>query len=58
MRVSEVCNLKFHDINLENGVIGQGKENINVQKLKGAEKTKYEIYHVIKDVLPKVKIWK
>ena len=36
---------------------GQGKENTNVQKLKGTEKTKYEIYHAVKDVLPKVKDW-
>lgn len=36
---------------------GKGKENVNVQKLKGAEQTKYEIYHAIKDVLPKAKNW-
>ena len=36
---------------------GKGKENVNVQKLKGAEQTKYEIYHTIKDVLPKAKNW-
>lgn len=28
------------------------------KQLKGAEKTKYEIYHAIKDELPKVKDWK
>ena len=37
---------------------GKGKEMVNVQKLKGAEKTKYEIYHAIKNTLPKVKNWK
>lgn len=36
---------------------GVGKENVNVQKLKGAEQTKYEIYHTIKAALPKVKNW-
>lgn len=36
---------------------GKGKENVNVEKLKGAEKTKYEIYHVVKDTLPKTKNW-
>ncbi len=36
---------------------GKGKENANVQKLKGAEKTKYEIYHAVKDNLPKAKGW-
>ena len=36
---------------------GKGKDNINVQKLRGAEKTKHEIYHTIKDTLPKVKDW-
>ncbi len=36
---------------------GQGKENTNVQKLKGAEKSKYEIYHAVKDILPKVRNW-
>ena len=30
---------------------------VNVQKLKGAEQTKYEIYHAIKDTLPKAKNW-
>lgn len=37
---------------------GKGKENVNVQKLKGAEQAKYEIYHAVKDILPKVKDWK
>jgi hypothetical protein len=37
---------------------GKGKEQVNTQNLKGAEKTKYEIYHAIKDALPKVRNWK
>lgn len=37
---------------------GTSKENVNVQKLKGAEKTKYEIYHAIGNILSKVKSWK
>ena len=36
---------------------GKGKEKVNVQKLKGAEQTKYEIYHAIKATLPKAKNW-
>lgn len=36
---------------------GKGKENVNVQKLKGAEQIKYEIYHAIKFTLPKSKGW-
>jgi hypothetical protein len=36
---------------------GKEKDNVNVQKLKGAEQTKYEIYHAIKDILPKAKNW-
>jgi len=37
---------------------GKGKEQVNTQNLKGTEKTKYEIYHAIKDTLPKVRDWK
>jgi hypothetical protein len=36
---------------------GKGKDNVNVQKLKGTEQTKYEIYHAVKDALPKAKNW-
>lgn len=36
----------------------KGKENVNVQKLKGAEQTKYEISHAIKTILPKAKNWR
>jgi len=37
---------------------GKGKDNVNVQKLKGAEQTKYEIYHAVKAILPKAKNWR
>ncbi len=37
---------------------GQGKEKVNIQKLEGAEKIKYEIYHAVKDALPKAKGWR
>jgi len=36
---------------------GKGKENVNVEKLKGAEQSKYEIYYAIKGILPKAKNW-
>ena len=36
---------------------GKGKEKVNVRKLKGAEQTKYEIYHAIKNTLSKVRNW-
>lgn len=36
---------------------GEGKEQTNIQKLKGAEKTKYEIYHAIKATLKISKDW-
>ncbi|GHV48585.1 mobilization protein [Bacteroidia bacterium] len=54
-RNEKVCKQLKDKYNL---TYGQGKENVNVQKLKGAEKTKYEIYHAVKDTLPKVKDWK
>ena len=54
-RNEKVCKQLKDKYNL---TYGQGKENVNVQKLKGAEQTKYEIYHAIKDTLPKVKDWK
>lgn len=36
---------------------GTGKDKVNVQKLRGAEQTKYEIYHAIKGILPKTNSW-
>lgn len=40
-----------------NFTYGKCKENVNVQKLKGAEQTKYEIYHEVRAILPKAKNW-
>ncbi len=54
-RNEKVCKQLKDKYNL---TYGKGKENLNVQKLKGAEQTKYEIYHAIKDALPKAKNWK
>lgn len=53
-RNEKVCKQLKDKYNL---TYGQGKDKVNVQKLKGAEQTKYEIYHAIKDVLPKAKSW-
>ncbi len=53
-RNEKVCKQLKDKYNL---TYGQGKDKVNVQKLKGAEQTKYEIYHAIKGVLPKVKNW-
>lgn len=54
-RNEKVCKQLKNKYNL---TYGQGKDRVNVQKLKGAEQTKYEIYHAIKDALPKAKSWK
>ncbi len=54
-RNEKVCKQLKDKYNL---TYGTGKENVNVQKLKGAEQSKYEIYHAVKDILPKVKDWK
>ncbi len=53
-RNEKVCKQLKDKYNL---TYGKSKENVNVQKLKGAEQTKYEIYHTIKDALPKAKSW-
>jgi hypothetical protein len=53
-RNEKVCKQLKDKYSLTNG---KGKENVNVQKLKGAEQTKYEIYHAIKEALPKAKSW-
>jgi hypothetical protein len=53
-RNEKVCKQLKDKYNL---TYGKGKENVNVQNLKGAEQTKYEIYHAIKNALPKVKNW-
>ncbi|WP_329903082.1 relaxase/mobilization nuclease domain-containing protein [Porphyromonas pogonae] len=54
-RNEKVCKQLKDKYNL---TYGKGKENVNVQKLKGAEQTKYEIYYAVKDILPKAKSWK
>ncbi|WP_165026175.1 relaxase/mobilization nuclease domain-containing protein [Dysgonomonas sp. ZJ279] len=53
-RNEKVCKQLKDKYNL---TYGKGKENVNVQKLKGAEQTKYEIYHAIKGSLSKAKSW-
>ncbi len=53
-RNEKVCKQLKDKYNL---TYGQDKENVNVQKLKGAEQSKYEIYHIIKDALPKTNNW-
>ena len=54
-RNEKVCKQLKDKYNL---TYGKGKDNVNVQKLKGAEQTKYEIYHAIKAALPKAKNWR
>ena len=54
-RNEKVCKQLKDKYNL---TYGKGKENVHVQKLKGAEKTKYEIYHAVKGTLPQSKRWK
>jgi len=49
-RNEKVCKQLKDKYNL---TYGTGKENVNTQKLKRAEQTKYEIYHAVKDALPK-----
>jgi len=51
-RNEKVCKQLKDSYNL---TYGKGKEKVNVQKLKGAEQTKYEIYHAIKNTLSKVR---
>lgn len=53
-RNEKVCKQLKDEYNL---TYGKGKENVNIKKLKGAEQTKYEIYHAIKGILPKAKNW-
>jgi hypothetical protein len=53
-RNEKVCKQLKDKYNL---TYGKGKDNVNVQKLKGAEQTKYEIYHAVKGTLPEVKNW-
>lgn len=53
-RNEKACKQLKDKYNLTYGI---GKDKVNVQKLKGAEQTKYEICHAIKDVLPRTKDW-
>jgi hypothetical protein len=53
-RNEKVCKQLKDKYNL---TYGTGKENVNIQKLKGAEQTKYEIYHAVKSALPKAQSW-
>lgn len=53
-RNEKVCKQLKDKYNL---TYGQGKDKVYIQKLKGAEQTKYEIYHAVKDILPKAKNW-
>lgn len=53
-RNEKVCKQLKDKYNL---TYGEGKEQTNIQKLKGAEKTKYEIYHAIKATLKISKDW-
>lgn len=43
--------------NKHNLYISQGKDNVNRHRLRGADKTRYEIYDTIKDVLPSCSSW-
>jgi hypothetical protein len=54
-RNEKVCKQLKDKYNL---TYGKGKEKVNVQKLKGAEKTKYEIYHAIKATIKQSKDWR
>lgn len=53
-RNEKACKQLKDKYNLTYGI---GKENVNIQKLKGAGQTKYEIYHTVKNTLPKAKNW-
>ena len=53
-RNTKACKLLKNKYNL---TYGKGKERVNTQKLRGAEKVKYEIYHAIKSALPQAKSW-
>ena len=50
----KVCKALKEKYNL---TFGKGKEQVNTDKLKGAEKIKYEIYHAIKATLKISKDW-
>ena len=54
-RNEKVCKQLKNKYNL---TYGQGKEKVNVEKLKGAEKTRYEIYHAVKVAVKQSKDWR
>jgi hypothetical protein len=54
-RNEKVCKLLKDKHNL---TYGKGKEKVNVQNLKGAEKIKHQIYHAVNDALSKAKSWR
>ena len=53
-RNTKVCKQLKDKYNL---TYGKGKEMVNAPNLRGAEKSKHEIYHAIKDILPKATDW-
>ena len=53
-RNEKVCKQLKDKYNLTDG---KGKDQTNIQKLKDAKKTKYEIYHTIKATLKQSKDW-
>ena len=53
-RNEKVCKQLKDKYNL---TYGKCKDNVNIEKLKGSEQTKHEIYHAIKAILPKAKNW-
>jgi hypothetical protein len=54
-RNEKVCKQLKDKYNL---TYGTGKEKVNVEKLKGAEKTRYEIYHAVKAAVKQSKDWR
>ncbi len=53
-RSGKICK----EITREYGLyFAKGKENVNVQRLKEPDKTKYEIYNRLKELVPKCKNW-
>jgi hypothetical protein len=54
-RNEKVCKQLKDKYNL---TYGQGKEKVNIHNLKGAEQTKYEIYHAIKAAVRQTQDWR
>ena len=51
---TKVCKMLKEQYGLH---FGEGKEKVNLDSLKDPDKTKYEIYHAIKDALKQAKDW-